>query len=120
MKEISCCPYCQGDFTIKEVECQNCKTQIKSNFKANRFHRFNPEDLLFIELFLKNEGNIKLMEKDLGVSYPTIKARLRNITKTLGYLEEETPSKKRLDILTDLSQGNIDIKEAMKDLKNIT
>jgi hypothetical protein len=119
MKELTNCPYCKGDFVIKEVECQGCKTQIKGNFKSNRFHMFSPEDLFFIELFLKNEGNIKLMEKDLGISYPTVKSRLKNIITILGYQSEDNNSKQRIKILNDLSDGKIDIETAMKSLKEL-
>jgi hypothetical protein len=119
MHELSNCPYCGGDFIIKEVECQGCRTQIKSNFKVNRFHMFNVEDLYFIEIFLKNEGNIKLMEKDLGVSYPTVKSRLKNIIKTLGYTSKSVDSEDRVKILNALSAGEIDVKEAIKSLGEI-
>src|SRR3990167_10392699 len=117
MKELTCCPYCKGDFVIKEVECQSCKTQIKGSFSANRFHMFSPEDLLFIEIFLKNEGNIKLMEKDLGISYPTVKSRLKSIIKILGYQAEDSNSTQRIKILNDLSSGIIDVKGAIKNLR---
>ena len=116
MHELTNCPYCGGDFKIKEVECQGCKTQIKSNFRVNRFHMFQAEDLYFIEVFLKNEGNIKLMEKDLGISYPTVKSRLKNIIKTLGYQSANTDSEERINILKALSDGEIDVKEATKRL----
>ncbi len=119
MKELTSCPYCRGDFVIKEVECQGCKTEIKGSFTANRFHMFNPDDLLFIEMFLKNEGNIKLMEKDLGISYPTVKSRLKNIIKTLGYQAEESHSMQRLKILNELSEGLIDVESAIKLLRNL-
>jgi hypothetical protein len=119
MKELTHCPFCEGDFLIKEVECHGCKTQIKGCFKPNRFHLFNPEDLLFIELFLKNEGNIKLMEKDLSVSYPTIKGRLKSIITTLGYNAQENHTTQRMKILTDLSDGKVDVESAIKHLKDI-
>ena len=115
MKKLSCCPYCQGDFIVKEVECQCCHTQVKGDFSTNRFHMFGEDELLFIELFLKNEGNIKLMEKDLSVSYPTIKNRLKHIINALGY-ESQSPSDKRIAVLNDLSSGRIDTKTAMKKL----
>lgn len=119
MNELTNCPYCKGDFVIKEVECQGCKTEIKGSFKSNRFHMFSPNDLLFIELFLKNEGNIKLMEKDLGISYPTVKSRLKSIIKTLGYQAEDSPSTQRMKILNDLSEGKIDVDHAMKHLRDL-
>ncbi len=116
MNELTNCPYCSGDFVIKEVECQSCKTLIKSNFRVNRFHMFKPDELYFIEVFLKNEGNIKLMEKDLGISYPTVKSRLKNIIKTLGYKSGNSNSEERLKILNALSEGEINTKEALKNL----
>lgn len=119
MKELTHCPYCPGDLMIKEVECQGCQTQIKGQFKANRFHLFNAEDLLFIELFLKNEGNIKLMEKDLGISYPTVKGRLKNVITQLGYDVDDSSSNPRLRILTELSEGKTDVDSAMKKLRDL-
>jgi hypothetical protein len=119
MNELTNCPFCQGDFLIKEVECQSCHAQIKGQFKTNRFHILAPDDLFFIEIFLKNEGNIKLVEKDLKISYPTVKNRLKNIIKILGYQTEETPEKQRLDILRDISEGKIDVETALKQLKNL-
>lgn len=120
MNELTGCPFCGNDFVIKEVECEACQTQIKGCFKTNRFHLFTHEDLFFIEVFLKNEGNIKLVEKDLGISYPTVKSRLKNIIQTLGYQEEDNnSSKQRIKILNDLSAGKIDIKDAMKGLKDL-
>jgi hypothetical protein len=119
MHELTNCPYCGGDFLIKEVQCQGCKTLIKSNFRINRFHMFKPEELYFIEVFLKNEGNIKLMEKDLGISYPTVKSRLKNIIKTLGYMSKTSDSEDRVKILKALSDGEIDVKEAIKSLGEI-
>ena len=80
---------------------------------------FKPEDLYFIEVFLKNEGNIKLMEKDLGVSYPTVKSRLKNIIKILGYKTDNRDSEDRVKILKALSDGKIDVKEAIKSLEGI-
>jgi hypothetical protein len=119
MHELTNCPYCAGDFVIKEVECQGCKTLIKSKFRMNRFHMFKAEDLYFIEIFLKNEGNIKLMEKDLGVSYPTVKSRLKNIIRTLGYMSKSSDSENRVKILKALSDGEIDVKEAIQNLGEI-
>ena len=80
---------------------------------------FSPEDLYFIEVFIKNEGNIKLVERDLGVSYPTVKGRLKNIVKILGYKSNNTDSEERVRILRALSNGEIDVKEAIKNLEEI-
>ena len=116
MQELTNCPYCHGEFIIKEVECAECHTQIKGNFASSRMQTLNTDDLLFIELFVKNEGNIKLMEKDLGVSYPTVKNRLKNIIAQLGYNSDNNPTE-RLDVLQALSDGKISAKEAINKIK---
>ncbi|HMA99343.1 MAG TPA: DUF2089 domain-containing protein [Spirochaetota bacterium] len=116
MKELTNCPYCQGDFVIKEVECQSCQTRIRGSFKVNRFHMFTPEDLYFIEIFLKNEGNIKHMEKDLKISYPTVKSRLKSIIKNLGYTPTDNAVQQRVQVLKDLKEGRIDVNSAVKSL----
>lgn len=112
MKELCQCPFCEGELLIKECQCCNCHAEIKGEFTSNRFQMFTPEQLYFIERFLVNEGNIKLMEKDLGISYPTVKNKLKQITGKLGYKTKRSQT----DILQDLSQGNITAEEALKEL----
>ena len=63
--------------------------------------------------------NIKLMEKELHISYPTVKSRLKSIINTLGYHQEESSSTERIKILKDLSDNKIDVKDAMKNLENL-
>jgi hypothetical protein len=75
---------------------------------------FSQEQLYFIERFLVNEGNIKLMEKDLGISYPTVKNKLRQITSKLGYQTKRSQT----DILKDLSNGKLTTEQALKELGN--
>lgn len=120
MNELTCCPYCKSDFLVKEVECQGCHTNIKGVFKTNRFHFFTHEELFFIETFLKNEGNIKLVEKDLSISYPTVKSRLKGIIKKLGYHHyEDKVEHQRHSVLRELSEAKIDVKEALKMLEEL-
>ena len=112
MKDLHNCPFCDGNITVKEFQCQSCHAEIKGEFQPNRFHMFAPEEMLFIEKFLVNEGNIKLMEKDLGISYPTVKNKLKKIAQKLGYQAK----KSRMEILQDLSDGKIDTQTALKEL----
>lgn len=116
MQELTNCPYCHGEFIIKEVECSECHTQIKGNFASSRMQSLGADDLLFIELFVKNAGNIKLMEKDLNISYPTVKNRLKNIINKLGYNADNNPSD-RLEVLQALSEGKISAKDAINKIK---
>ncbi|MCP4133765.1 MAG: DUF2089 domain-containing protein [bacterium] len=122
IQEISSCPFCNGEIFIKEVECSHCHTEIRGHFRPNRFNLFSKEQLYFIEVFLKNEGNIKLVEKDLGISYPTVKSKLQKITGILGYRpqenkeESEEKSKERIILLKQLQDGKSNVDEILKKL----
>ena len=122
MQAFSNCPFCNGEVFIKEFECSNCHTEIRGKFRQNRFNLFSKEQLYFIEVFLKNEGNIKLVEKDLGISYPTVKGKLQKIIEVLGYssqsAKEELESQKteRMKLLKDLKNGTADVAETLKKL----
>lgn len=120
MKELNNCPFCNGELVIKKVECTGCGAEISGSFKTNRFHLFNEEQLFFIETFLKNEGNIKQVEKDLGISYPTVKNRLQKIIEGLGYIPsaEEIKKRNRLETLELLAKGEINVDEALTSLGN--
>lgn len=112
MKELCQCPFCDGELLIKECQCKNCHSEIKGEFSTNRLQMFTPEQLYFIERFLVNEGNIKLMEKDLSISYPTVKNKLRQITGKLGYQTRRSQT----EILKDLSDGKLTTEQALKEL----
>lgn len=119
MNELKGCPYCDGDLIIKKVKCSGCETEIAGSFKTNRFHMFDEEQLYFIEMFLKSEGSIKQVEKELGISYPTVKSRLNKIIEILGYRTPESKinkPKKKLSTLEMLEAGNISFDDAMKEL----
>ena len=122
MQAFSNCPFCKGEVFIKEFECSHCHTEIRGKFRQNRFNLFSKEQLYFIEVFLKNEGNIKLVEKDLGISYPTVKSKLQKIIGILGYTDpsaqEEIESQKqeRLALLDQLKNGKADVVETLKKL----
>ncbi len=122
MKEISTCPVCDGEVIITEVKCTQCKSEIRGKFHSNRFNLFSKEQLYFIEIFLKNEGNIKMVEKELGISYPTVKGKLQKISKVLGYTPEASAqaaveaqkAKERMKLLKQLKEGTVNFDEAMK------
>lgn len=118
LKELACCPFCQGDFEIQKVKCRSCNSEITGSFAANRFQLLATDQLYFVELFLRNEGNIRQMEKELNISYPTVKNRLHQIIEKLGYSSK--PENKKISILNRLSSGEIDVQEALKQLTPIS
>ena len=113
------CPICGGEMFITRLECRECEVSIEGRFFAGPFSQLSPEQMAFIELFVKNEGKITHMEGELGLSYPTIRNRLHEIIRTLGYEPGEEDSDplsedERRKILSDLENGNIDYQEAMR------
>jgi hypothetical protein len=107
---------------ITRLHCRECDTTIEGRFISGPFAQLTPEQLAFLEVFVRNEGKIKHMEDDLGLSYPTIRNRLHEVIRTLGYEPgKDEPAglndEERRQILEDLNQGKISSEEAMQMLK---
>ncbi len=115
------CPVCGGELIVTSLSCRQCDTVIQGRFITGPFANLNNDQLNFLEVFIKNEGKITHMEKDLGLSYPTIRNRLHEIIRALGYEpgKEDTAlsEEERRQILDDLNEGKITSEEAMRMLK---
>ncbi len=115
---LGTCPVCQSKLKVVKLHCDHCKTSIEGQFELDKFSYLTKEEKLFIEVFIKNRGNIKEIEKDLGISYPTVRRNLDQVIAALGY--SVSPSKEEMDkkeILEKLSSGEITSDEALKRLK---
>ncbi|MBN2043784.1 MAG: DUF2089 domain-containing protein [Anaerolineales bacterium] len=112
------CPVCKGELVVTSLACRQCDTIIQGRFFTGPFANLTNEQLDFLEVFVKNEGKITHMEKDLGLSYPTIRNRLHEIVRALGYepgKESAIPTEEeRRQILDDLNEGKITSEEAMR------
>lgn len=113
------CPVCGGELIVTKLACRQCDTVIQGRFITGPFANLNSDQLVFLEVFVKNEGKITHMEKDLGLSYPTIRNRLHEIIRALGYEpgKEEAAGlseDERRQILEDLNEGKITSEEAMR------
>jgi hypothetical protein len=84
-KLISQCPVCSSAMKATKLSCTTCGTIIESDFSFSRFEMLSSEHLSFVEIFLKNRGSIKDVEKEMGISYPTVRAKLNEVIKALGY-----------------------------------
>lgn len=115
-KAIGRCPICNHEIRVTEISCKKCKTVIKGKFDLCKFCKLNEEQRYFIEIFIKNRGNIKEMEKELGISYPTVRNKLEEARKALGFLKDERTSINKKKILEQLSRGEISKDEALKQL----
>jgi hypothetical protein len=88
---ISTCPVCQGELTVTRLQCRTCGTALEGEFGVGRFGRLEREQLAFLESFLRSRGNLKEMERELGISYPTVRGRLETLLKALGLADGGTP-----------------------------
>lgn len=113
------CPLCDGEIVVTRVHCRACDSTIEGRFAASPLSQLTAEQLQFVETFVRYEGKLTHMEDELGLSYPTIRNRLHQVIRALGYEPGgETPAglsdHERQRILEDLDQGRISTEEAMR------
>ena len=81
---IATCPVCSGELTIARLHCRSCGTALEGEFGVGRFGRLDREQLGLLESFLRARGNLKEMERELGISYPTVRGRVDTLVRALG------------------------------------
>jgi hypothetical protein len=109
--------------TVARLHCSSCDTSIEGRFTGGPFAHLTAEHLDFIVTFVRCEGKINRMEQELELSYPTIRNRLHEVIRALGFepgKEEplvEVSAEKRSAVLEELEAGNISADEAMRILR---
>lgn len=114
---IGYCPICNDKLFVKTLKCVSCETEITGEFDLSPFDYLSQEQLNFALVFIKNQGNIKNIEKQLNISYPTVKKNLDELCKALGFqevLNEEDIKPSREVIRKKLRNGEISFEEAEK------
>ena len=129
---IGRCPVCGDELAVTRLDCAACQTRIEGRFRLGRFQRLSPDQLAFLEVFVKNRGIIKDVEAELGISYPTVRARLDEALRAMGFPAggEEDPRvsprqaqaqarEEKRQILEELKQRRISAKDAERRLREI-
>jgi hypothetical protein len=120
------CPFCGDELHVARLQCSSCQTAIEGRFTLGRFQRLAPDQLAFLEVFIKNRGIIRNVEAELGLSYPTVRNRLDEVIRALGFEvreEAEQPretgedAERRRDVLERLKRGEVTAEQAIKLLK---
>lgn len=118
------CPVCHGDLHVVRLQCPVCGTEVAGNFTLSRLASLPEPHASLIELFLRVRGNVKDMERALGLSYPTVRARLEEALVAAGLMrtedraaEETALSERRSDVLDQLERGEIGAAEAAERLR---
>jgi hypothetical protein len=132
---ISTCPVCDGELLITRLHCRSCGTSLEGEFGVGRFGRLSREQLSLLESFLRSRGNLKDLERELGISYPTVRGRVDALVRALGLadgdseqiaervLDESPPetddAAERRSILERLARREIDADEAAAALREL-
>ncbi len=105
------CPICKDQLQVREFYCPQCRVSFRGEFESSWLAALSEEQLEFVRLFITVQGNIREMEKRLGISYPTVKNRLGEIIRKIG--REQPATNDFTDIMSDLEQGFIGVDEAI-------
>jgi hypothetical protein len=131
---IATCPVCAGELEISRLHCASCGTTIEGEFGVGRFGRLSREQMTLLESFLRSRGNLKEMERALGISYPTVRARVESLVQALGLADgepvdivvDDAPEglsedllAARREILERLAAGKIDAAAAAEALRGV-
>ena len=111
------CPVCHDDLLVARLVCRNCGTALEGRFTMGRLLQLTPEQLHFVEVFLRCEGKLNRLQEELGVSYPTARSRLDDVIGALGYEvsgEQVAGGERRQEILEQLASNEISSEEAFR------
>jgi hypothetical protein len=121
---ISTCPVCAGELAVTRLRCGSCGTTLEGEFSVGRFARLSREQTALLESFLRSRGNLRDIERELGISYPTVRARVEALVRALGFgprsddetapadHDAATPPASREEILERLARREISAEDA--------
>ena len=131
---ISTCPVCAGELAVTRLHCRQCGTTLEGEFSVGRFGRLTREQLTLLESFLRSRGNLRDMERELGISYPTVRGRVEALVRALGFGPRDGAEEPdddatatatadaiaaRQEILERLSKGEIGAEEAATAIRSL-
>ena len=110
------CPSCGESMYAPTVVCRSCSVEVQGEFGPCPFCRLEGEDRRIFELFLASRGNLKEVERALGISYPTVRQKVDEVLTRLGYPRGSRPD--RMTVLRRLRAGDLTPEEATRLLRN--
>jgi hypothetical protein len=131
---IATCPVCENELSITRLHCRSCGTALEGEFGVGRFGRLSREQMALLESFLRSRGNLKEMERELGISYPTVRGRIEALVRALGLGDGEAaaaepdqtqlaaasdPAADRRQILEQLARHEISAEDAATALRGL-
>jgi hypothetical protein len=128
---ISTCPVCSNELAVTRLHCRSCGTTLEGDFSVGRFGRLNRDQLGLLESFLRSRGNLREMERELGISYPTVRSRVEALVRALGFgpradadeieeTAEPTPAPRtRAEVLEALARHELSAEDAAAAIRSL-
>ena len=119
------CPFCGGAVDVTAFACRDCDAAVEGRFAPNKLAALSSAQADFVLAFVRSRGNIKELERELGVSYPTVRARLDDVIRALGFKVAEDAAAaeearaRRADLLAAVEKGEMTAAEAADALKKL-
>jgi hypothetical protein len=111
------CPVCNHRLATTRLSCPECSTELSGGFTSCEFCVLSDEDRDVLRVFLASRGNMKDLERHLGVSYPTARARFDALLAKIGIDRgPATPSPTRVELMEQVARGEIDVDQALERL----
>lgn len=111
------CPVTGETLEVTRLRGPTSGVVIEGEFLPNEFALLDADQLEYLRLFVKVRGNLKEVERMLGVSYPTVRARFEGLLRALGYEVADDVGDARSEVLASLERGEITAEEATRALK---
>jgi len=120
------CPVCGDKLAVTRLNCPACDTTIDGRYQFSRLEQLSPEQRAFVELFVRCDGKLNWVSQELKLSYPSVRSRLDEVIRAMGYEVHEVPpaeekqrtAELRQAVLDELAGGRITPAEAVKRLQD--
>ncbi len=112
------CPVCGEQMHVTRLECSNCNSALEGRFNLGPFQNLTPDQLQFLEIFIRSRGQNKAIQELLNVSYPTVIKKLDELIVALGYEPAQSDDPRR-EVLEMLSQGKVSATQAQQLLSSL-
>jgi hypothetical protein len=113
---ISTCPVCSSELAVTRLHCRSCGTTLEGDFSVGRFANLSREQTAILESFLRSRGNLRDMERELSISYPTVRGRVEALVRALGFGPRDGDDTAESGVAADLASASADISAARGDI----
>jgi hypothetical protein len=111
---IGRCPVCSGKLHISELACSDCEVKIRGEFEIPPFSRLDETEREFLMLFLRSRGSLREVQRELGLSYPTVRNRLDALLAKMGIISARASQEEINEVLDKLESGDLSAEDAVK------